>query len=880
MSAKWVRAKQWDDRHLTGWLLPVKWVLRVLSGIPLAVVLLLLVTLYGILASIPIGILAMAPTWAFYGLTVLVAAGLVGVLPTWGMVRAMNARGMGLGVRWVTGVLGVIGLTVLGVWLWYLTIWPMLRYDPVKGTGVEFFSAFVERYKSVQLRRLPGVEMSELEFYAWWPISAILLLFVLNLIVATVRRIEFNLPRVGVLMVHTGIVTIAMGSVYYTTHKQEGDMLLMSGGVDEKGEPILGRPETGFYDNTAVALWVTQDVKQGWEQRKLYGVPRYNDYNLQAVPGAEMPDWGKGEGGVHEHRDYGALSIDVPDGPKASGGQGAVDADVSFRVIGYMSFGELEQKWVSAEKVSAGASGGSGGVGVGRSLREVEAILDMTLPDGSTPPRKVWRFVPEIPAERADALDLLSIEYARGMSEQRWTDLASVLPSGTRHGLVIEVPGKNFKAAYPVEEGQEIAVGQTGYKVKVQKLHETPPFPIITKGYEGATSSVAVVRILPPGEGGASGDDKGGFDRWVYHRFPEISQDMLQEMNERGMPKRRDASADIRVAYIDASKLQTYFDEREDGTVRALVRLPGGQATVTASVPKDGSVQVAPKLALKLGARAEKVVRVEVPRVTPPEMREKDRIGNHKAAAIAVEVKEKGAVRGVYWLPFTQYLTAGQETERTAELSDGRRVTMAFGRIRHEFTPAMSLALKDFEMIPYPHSETPRDYKSDVVVSSRWNGVYKDDLQKTSLNEPLLVRTPFVKRDDVPAIVNALGWGMSLIAPNQYKFSQAGWDAGGWRESQQLVSSGEAKRPSARFTILGVGNNPGIYIIAAGAVMMSVGIPWAFYLKPWLIQRQKKKLQEAVARGEFAGRGNAKNGQAGGTRDVERTEPVKVGAET
>ncbi|MBY0262519.1 MAG: hypothetical protein K2Q20_09255, partial [Phycisphaerales bacterium] len=70
----------------------------------------------------------------------------------------------------------------------------------------------------------------------------------------------------------------------------------------------------------------------------------------------------------------------------------------------------------------------------------------------------------------------------------------------------------------------------------------------------------------------------------------------------------------------------------------------------------------------------------------------------------------------------------------------------------------------------------------------------------------------------------------------------------GWRQSEAMVAAGQLKRPFARFTILGVGNNPGIYIIAAGAVMMSVGIPWAFYLKPWLVRRKKRAIQLQLAK--------------------------------
>ena len=55
MSAKWVRSQQWDDRHLTGALWPVKIVVRLFSWISTAIVLLSCVAIYGILASVPIG---------------------------------------------------------------------------------------------------------------------------------------------------------------------------------------------------------------------------------------------------------------------------------------------------------------------------------------------------------------------------------------------------------------------------------------------------------------------------------------------------------------------------------------------------------------------------------------------------------------------------------------------------------------------------------------------------------------------------------------------------------------------------------------------------------------------------------------------------------
>jgi hypothetical protein len=96
-------------------------------------------------------------------------------------------------------------------------------------------------------------------------------------------------------------------------------------------------------------------------------------------------------------------------------------------------------------------------------------------------------------------------------------------------------------------------------------------------------------------------------------------------------------------------------------------------------------------------------------------------------------------------------------------------------------------------------------------------------------------------------VASAIGRLVSVVAPVQYKFSQAGWDAEGWRETAAAAARRELPRAFARYTILGVGNNPGIFVIAAGAVMMSLGIPWAFYVKPLLVRRRKKKIQAELA---------------------------------
>lgn len=912
MSAKWIRAKQWDDQHLTGWLLPVKWVLRAFSTIPMAVVLLTLVTLYGILASVPIGLVALAPTYVVYGFTVLAAVAALGLLPAWFLGRGLRqARASGAARFTITLLVGLV-LVIASVALWTMFAWPRLKYDPLTHTGFRMFGTFVDQYKSVQFRRLPIMEMSELEFYSWWPLRVVLVLFVINMVVTTVRRIEFSFPYLGVLTVHTGIVVISLGSIYYAALKQEGDMLLMAGDIAADGTTSVGPPETGFYDNTEPALWVTQHPDRGWEQRRLgrngattgvgRGVPRYNDYNLNVLEIKNLPPMAKGD-----TRDFGPLSLPVPDGPSQAAQQ-VVDSDVKFRIVGYASHAELTRQWMAASDVGNAAT-----IGPGAAMRTVEAYLTIALdpndPDSVRPdvPQKSWQLLPDVPARRVDVLEvagtpLLGLEYTRqraesdslrlgGMTEQRWTDLASPLPAGTQHALVVRHKASGFEKVYSVKVGERLSVGDTGFAIEVVNLSADAPFPIITRGYQGSRSSVAVVRVQPPPKDGAA---QPGFERWVYHRFPEINQDLVDtpadgdQTKSMGGASRRAADGELEIAFIDASILQIYLDERADGTLRGLVRMPGGAATLTDAIGNDDTLEVTPGLKLKLAGRMDNAVSVEYPFNTMQSRRETRAIGNHQRAAVAVEVgasikKADGASepwKTTLWVPFSQYARAqSNEGQRTVRLPDGRSVNIVFSRVRHEFWPPMAIALERFEMTPYPHSQTPRDFSSDLVVMRRWSSRHEDVKRRTSLNEPLLERTPFQRRDDLPGLANMLGWLMSKVAPNQYKFSQAGWDQTGWTETVALVERGELKQPFARYTILGVGNNPGIYIIATGAVMMSVGIPWAFYIKPWIMRRRKKKIQDQLARGEYSRkpRVGSENGTGGhAPMPVLTPEPVTV----
>ncbi len=862
MSAKWLRSKAWDDQHIPKALWPVKMVVRAMSTISLAVVLLAMVIVYVTLASVPIGMLAQLPTWIIYGVIAVALLGIIAVVPAWLFWR--STPGLGRGLRFAGVLFLLAGLFLVTAWVWVTFLWPVLHYDPVSKRGLMLFADFCSRYRSTTLRRLPGMEMTELEFYAWWPLRVILITFVLNMITATVRRIEFTFKNLGVLTVHTGIVCISLGSIYYGALKQEGDTLLLAGEPAADGSPTPGPMQDRFYDSTDLSLYVGQQL--GYEERPLANIPRYNDYNLGAFVGESAFEsgrrslpWTLGEDSLGTSR---MLDLPIP-----ATGANIVDPDLSFRALGFASYAETVQDW---RRVDLSSMTSISPEFRPNPLRVLFLISDLPDDKGVVSDKPAFSFLllPRTPANRISELGgMLAVEYTVGMSESRWQDLLTPLAPGVQHALVIELPGtdqspgkRTVMPLDPASLPMKMAVGE--FEVEARELLAQPPFPIITEGFRGATSSVAKVRVSKPGN-----PSFAPFTRYVYHRFSEINQDMLEELNAQGMPKRKAPDASIRIGYVDASKIQVYIDEQrvaeEAGSVvgttrrtRALVRPPGGVPRVIDSIPEGGTIDhFVPKLSLKLGPAWEHAESAERPAPVAAAKQDRSLIGTHDKSLLGVEItseKLKDAAgkpwKTVAWLPFTKYMGVGMGTERDVFLPDGRMLRLAFGRRQHAL-PGFRIRLNDFEMIAYDHRGSPRDYQSQLHVEPTAESNFTAFDHVTRLNAPLTA--PFHWDDNRAWLSNVAGRLASGLDPNQYKFSQAGWDQAGWARTQQQADAGMIKRPWASFTILGVGNNPGIHIIALGGVLMGVGIPWAFYVKPYLVQREKRKIQAQLAAGTY-----------------------------
>ena len=74
-----------------------------------------------------------------------------------------------------------------------------------------------------QVRQSPLLEMTEFQWFHWWPFNVLILLLCTSLTVVTIRRIPLRLLNSGVWMVHVGIIILCIGSYRYFGTKVEGD---------------------------------------------------------------------------------------------------------------------------------------------------------------------------------------------------------------------------------------------------------------------------------------------------------------------------------------------------------------------------------------------------------------------------------------------------------------------------------------------------------------------------------------------------------------------------------------------------------------------------------------------------------------------------------
>lgn len=735
MSQKYKRIQEADQ---TLWP-PLRWVLQAFSSITLAVILLAGVAVFCAMGSVPVGPLAMAGGYAL--------AAALGAAAGWALLRKAAPAIQLLAMTFGAGA--GVGLAIV------------LRSMILQVTG---WGAWLERYGGLTMYKLPALEMTELQFYATWPMKLLLVLFVINMVVATIRRIEFHWLNLGVLTVHTGIVLLALGSAIYGQLKVEGDTLL----IDPR---FGGQPVAHFYDGTLAAVYIDHDGRRLFVPTP--DLPRYHDRQ----PGEmNLP--------LHDHAAFAELLGD----------------DVQASVVGFIAQGDMQATWALPDAAAD---------------PPVNPAVDVVI--GHAGQQATFRLVArsEQPEDRVLNMGGLDIGYLVDVDPLWMDDLATRLDG--EHGLVVDIPQADYHAVHRIEAGQTLEPGQTGYKLHVDELMPRYPFPVMTEGFIGSEPSVAVVTITRP--------DGATVQRWVMHPFPQLNQDFVSDP-QGGRPIRQAPSKDIRLAYVDASRTRFWVTQpRAESTegMTLVMRAKGGAA---AKLP----LVLGQEVAIPLGERSfsitveafhPAVVERMQPIPTPIISRDHRELGRFHRSLICVELRRGDWSRQV-WLPFTQYLEIADsaQTLATVTVPELGEVKLNYGRVRYPLPYALTLV--DFVHKTHPGSSQTADYISNVRIDYPSGEAQTAEIR---MNHPLVVAA-----GDVDAAHGGDAGPVQRLRFGRLKFWQSGWDP---------------QRQS--YTILGVGNNVGIYVIAVGGIMMGVGIPWAFYVKPAVLRTRRGKSAEVIS---------------------------------
>ena len=784
MSAKYRKVKQADEALPA----PLRWLTRAFSSITLSVILLCGVALYGTLASVPIFFIVLG---AGYLAVVAVCLGAAG----WAARRILGRETSSHAIR-VTSALAVVALGIAAAVAGCYGVYHLATS-----------SDWLMQHRTTVVYRLAWLDMNEPDFYAWWPFKTLLALFVVNMVWATIRRIEFKFVNLGVLTVHTGIVIMAMGAVVYGSLKIEGDTLLMR-------QDMGGYPVAHFYDRNTAALFLSVDnaPEAGFP---LPDLPRYHDH-------------AEGELGIalHERDRFGELFGD----------------ELRVTIDGFYGYAELVQRWKDASELE-----NFRGPDLGPAL-----VLQTGDRDGPHDAHDPFTLVASRPAQRVVVGEGFELEYLHAPPPERVEALRD--PTVAAHVLRVEVPEVGYRKTLAVQEGVGYALGLTGLTLEVRDLGPYD-MPFVTDGYQGATDTQATVHVS-----GELGGEAKEFTRIALHRYPERSQDFMRTgaANEGPMGMRQDPDPAVRITYLDNTRPQyrliTAMPEQAAPQAASATpeelwlscRIPGVEPFM---VPLPGDVTGAKfpfgrtdqASWLHVVDRLNRAVPVREPVAVPVAKRDPKVEGTHEQAALAVRVdyplhderlEPTGEVFSttVYLrqMPYIEH-AEGDLQPAYVSIPGYGSLKLSFGRERHPLPFAVALA--GFEMTPYPGSDIPRDFASDLIVTPvTAEGRLSDKavLRRPHLNNPVVFRSP----------------GASLPT-RSVKISQAGWDPG---DPALSPAEREAKDESGRylnqqrFSILGIGNNVGIRVIAFGLCLVVAGIPWAFYVKPWLVRRKARRF--------------------------------------
>ncbi len=747
---------------------------------------------------------------------------------------------------------------------------PLIRTLSSVGFGMSML-ALILAYASFgsALPQVRGtIEMTEMQVFRHWLFAGLIGMFAFSLTLATVLRIRWRVVNAGVLTVHAGLLMLCFSAWWYFATKIEGDAVLLTprvqisqasgallpGGelaarVGEKWErtmPAFGgavrvevlrvqsrglrnaaeatvRVQLGDAPASEIALAVDAPAVPVSDRLKLSladsgEVDRFFDNEVAALHyrrvGEEQLRWSALEGLPYFRERF----LDEG-GPPIRDRDGKEVASKRTRPAARLAGFDLPTGWFEHWRMPLAVettelpfdvtvtgylpyiAGMRNGVAAGGDQLNPAAEIEISLGE-----QKIREWLVAKDAKESLLGTAIPFEFRWIESEQEREALYAPL-IGTDE-LSVEVRDAGVRKTYAIRAGETIKVEGTPYEMVIEQL--SPAWPLITPGFEGATSPIAMVKVT---------NGQKTYSRTVVQRFPNLSQDI----DEAGM-RRKDGPYDPNLVLHYRSAARGWF----------LLTAGPKLAPMLASFSTDGKVE---RIPLKVGEQAPlhagglhlnfqlaQLIENSRPTLEPvvePLEHRRPTVGRPSASAIRLEIRGRGELahwKESRWMTFSNYPHVDPKPIVVRPPGDAQGYEFIYSRKPHSLEARLGADQLAVEFMPGRRSV------------ERWRSEF------------------LVQRAGDETI------SRGMVQTNE-TFSVGRWT---------LFQSGAAQDHWS-FTVLGVGNRNGIWMQVVGCTLIALGCLYAFYIKPILRRReQDAALALAGARvAVAASRNGDRNGRAG-----------------
>ena len=723
------------------------------------------------------------------------------------------------------------------------------------------------------VRQLPWLEMSEFEWFHWWPFNVLIVLYCVCMTVVTVRRIPLRTVNLGVWAIHSGIIILCIGSYYYFGTKVEGDapvfrrrVVVNMPGMDHavglvalpgnQATAVVGPDVWRFQVQSTNAAWpILSDEHKGetayavnvmvsppsgdpFIRQLLAGFPQYTE---DVIPGQGRAIKSIGRKLVNEEL---SLALEYEPQPYfhvmdtwALYTRKVGDAEWSQRPIHGLPryhdrIGSRDQVFsdphypvplraidLLVPPPAEGDALSSAKLHITGYLRY--ANLQHRWRDGGSKLNPVVQLTVLPSGGPPKTHDLVAFDRTHRtaddeMIELRWLDDVGGLvdlPVDSRATLSVAVPDKDVSLAVPLT--RESVVGAGGPFTDIEGTEFAYRLlnvqdNLVLPG-SGRRVSIVMVDIKTP---------EGQFTRMVADQ-PGMTRDMHGDADPHSSTARSPAAADARIVTVYKPGSAPIIVAAHPNGLHVVVNGPEGRI-LGRDVDIGEIVEIVPGLQVRADAFWPQAISEAKPYVVPLPQR---RDVKEAFAKIRLEV-ETSAGNQYEWLPFNQYALPNAQyayggrfnyQPKVIRLPDGGAVEVLFSRERRRLPTSIALSAFDLDTHIGGYTgqvSTIRNYVSKLAFLT----------EEGTWTEPTPIQV------NVPTEYGG------------YWYFQSSWD----KPSNNDPGGG------MNYTGLGVGNRNGVYIQLAGCCLSVVGMMFAFYVKPVIRRRRHERSRAKVADSDTA----------------------------